>query len=58
MSEARRISLLDYYRRLGGSVEEAIKAERDGADYVALSPVFNTASKEDAKDMGWKSWRC
>jgi thiamine-phosphate pyrophosphorylase len=31
-----------------GSVEEALAAERDGADYVALSPVFGTASKADA----------
>ena len=31
-----------------GSVEEAEKAVRDGADYVAVSPVFSTASKSDA----------
>jgi thiamine-phosphate pyrophosphorylase len=31
-----------------GNVEEAMKAERDGADYVALSPVFDTKSKADA----------
>lgn len=31
-----------------GSVEEALKAEKDGADYVALSPVFDTLSKADA----------
>ena len=31
-----------------GNVEEALKAERDGADYVALSPVFDTLSKADA----------
>lgn len=31
-----------------GSVEEAVQAEREGADYVALSPVFSTASKHDA----------
>ena len=31
-----------------GSPEEAIKAEKDGASYVALSPVFSTASKDDA----------
>ena len=31
-----------------GSPEEAIKAEKDGADYVALSPVFDTKSKSDA----------
>lgn len=30
------------------SVEEAVRAERDGADYVAVSPVFQTPSKEDA----------
>lgn len=31
-----------------GSVEEALQAEKDGADYVALSPVFDTGSKGDA----------
>jgi thiamine-phosphate pyrophosphorylase len=30
------------------TVEEAVEAEREGADYVALSPTFSTASKEDA----------
>lgn len=30
------------------SVEEAILAEREGADYVALSPTFSTGSKPDA----------
>ena len=33
-----------------GSAEEAIRAERDGADYVAVSPVFSTGSKADAGD--------
>jgi thiamine-phosphate pyrophosphorylase len=31
-----------------GSVAEARDAEREGADYVALSPVFATGSKPDA----------
>jgi thiamine-phosphate pyrophosphorylase len=31
-----------------GTVTEAIAAEDAGADYVALSPVFATASKDDA----------
>jgi len=31
-----------------GSVGEALRAERDGADYIALSPVFTTGSKPDA----------
>lgn len=30
------------------SVEEALKAESDGADYVAVGPVFSTMSKPDA----------
>ena len=33
-----------------GSVAEALAAEADGADYVAVSPVFSTASKYDAGD--------
>jgi thiamine-phosphate pyrophosphorylase len=31
-----------------GTVDEAIRAEQDGADYIALSPVFSTASKYNA----------
>lgn len=31
-----------------GSVEEACRAVEEGADYVALGPVFSTTSKEDA----------
>jgi thiamine-phosphate pyrophosphorylase len=31
-----------------GNAEEALAAEEAGADYVALSPVFSTSSKEDA----------
>jgi thiamine-phosphate pyrophosphorylase len=31
-----------------GSADEAIRAERDGADYVAVSPVYSTGSKADA----------
>ena len=30
------------------SVQEAMRAERDGADYVAISPLFDTGSKDDA----------
>lgn len=31
-----------------GSVEEAVISEREGADYLAISPVFSTASKINA----------
>jgi len=31
-----------------GTLEEAVRAERDGADYVAVSPLFPTSSKNDA----------
>lgn len=31
-----------------GTVEEAVQAGREGADYLALSPTFSTASKDDA----------
>jgi thiamine-phosphate pyrophosphorylase len=30
------------------TVDDALRAERDGADYVALSPVFSTGTKPDA----------
>ena len=31
-----------------GTVDEAVRAEEEGADYIAISPVFSTASKDDA----------
>jgi thiamine-phosphate pyrophosphorylase len=31
-----------------GTVAEAVEAEREGADYIALSPTFSTISKDDA----------
>jgi thiamine-phosphate pyrophosphorylase len=31
-----------------GTLEEALRAERDGADYIGLSPIFHTSSKDDA----------
>jgi thiamine-phosphate pyrophosphorylase len=31
-----------------GTLEEAVRAEQEGADYIALSPVFPTISKNDA----------
>ncbi|MFH0968405.1 MAG: thiamine phosphate synthase [Methanobacteriota archaeon] len=31
-----------------GTVEEAIEAEKEGADYVGVGPVFSTGSKSDA----------
>jgi thiamine-phosphate pyrophosphorylase len=31
-----------------GTVDEAVRAEQDGADYIALSPVFSTSSKYNA----------
>jgi len=47
--EARR--LLPRPRLIGvsaGTKEEAVRAERDGADYVGVGPVFVTATKPDA----------
>lgn len=47
--EARR--LLPRPRLIGvsaGTPEEARRAEREGADYVGVGPVFGTASKPDA----------
>ena len=31
-----------------GTVDEAVRAEQEGADYIAVSPVFSTSSKNDA----------
>jgi thiamine-phosphate pyrophosphorylase len=31
------------------TVEEAVKAESEGADYIGMGPVYNTSSKSDAE---------
>ena len=33
------------------TVEQAVKAERDGADYLGVGAVFNTSTKTDAADV-------
>jgi len=46
---ARRIAPRDFIIGVSvGGVTEAVMAEDAGADYVALSPTFSTASKENA----------
>jgi thiamine-phosphate pyrophosphorylase len=48
-SVARQIALPGFIIGVSvGTVDEAIRAERDGADYIAVSPVFPTASKGNA----------
>ena len=40
------------------NVEEALKAEQNGADYVGLGPIFDTTTKNDAGDgIGLESIR-
>ncbi len=49
VAEARR--LLGSGRILGasaGTVEDAVRAEREGADYLGVGPVFPTGTKPDA----------
>ena len=51
LSEARRLMPKSTGFLIGisvGNVDEALRAVADGADYVALSPVFDTTSKDDA----------
>lgn len=49
LSVARRVAPRPFIIGLSvGSVREAIQAEEEGADYVAVSPVFTTGSKHDA----------
>jgi thiamine-phosphate pyrophosphorylase len=53
LSAARRISPKGFIIGISvGNMEEAIAAEREGADYVALSPIFPTTSKDDAGPGG------
>lgn len=35
-----------------GNVDEAINAEREGADYLGVGAIFSTTSKSDAIDVG------
>lgn len=49
VQEIRRIVPKDFIVGVSvGNVQEAIDAEKGGASYVALSPVFDTSSKSDA----------
>lgn len=53
--------LLGSHRIIGisaESLEDAIRAEQEGADYVGISPVFSTATKADiAEPIGLKGVR-
>ncbi len=52
VSEARR--LLGRKKIIGASartVEQAVSAERDGADYLGVGAVFGTNTKQDAKNI-------
>jgi thiamine-phosphate pyrophosphorylase len=47
--EARRITPPGFIIGASvGTLEEAVSAVSEGADYIALSPTFDTASKDDA----------
>lgn len=39
------------------SLKEAIKAEKEGADYISVGPIFYTSSKPDLKPIGLNSIR-
>ena len=39
------------------TLEEAIKAQEDGADYIGCGAVFNTSTKKDANDVSIDSLR-
>lgn len=48
IKEARKIAPQLIIGASAGCVQEALNAVNDGADYIAVSPVFDTASKDDA----------
>lgn len=52
IEEARRIVGRGIIGVSTHSVEEAIKAEEDGADYIAIGPVFNTPTKPELVPVG------
>ena len=37
------------------TVEQAVKAERDGADYLGVGAVFSTGTKQDADDVSFET---
>jgi len=39
------------------SLEEAVKAEKDGADYISIGPIFPTPSKPELRPIGLNSVR-
>jgi len=39
------------------SLKEAVKAEKEGADYISIGPIFRTASKPDLRPIGLGSIR-
>ncbi len=53
MQEARKVMGLD--RVIGISthtVDQAVEAEREGADYIGFGPVFSTSTKDAGQPMG------
>lgn len=40
-----------------GNVEEAVKAEKAGADYIGVGAVFETSTKKDAKNLSVEKLR-
>jgi len=36
------------------SLEEALKAKEEGADYIGIGSIFPTSSKEDAEKLSWE----
>ncbi|WP_339063360.1 thiamine phosphate synthase [Tepidibacillus marianensis] len=53
IEEIRRLSPPTF--KIGVSartIEEAIRAEQDGADYLGMGAIYSTATKEDAKTIG------
>jgi thiamine-phosphate pyrophosphorylase len=48
---ARRVAPKNFIIGVSAStLQEALDAERDGADYIGLGPVFPTTSKDDARE--------
>jgi len=49
---ADRLAAMRIVGRSTHSLEEALAAERDGADYIGVGPVFPTATKPGARPVG------
>jgi thiamine-phosphate pyrophosphorylase len=50
----QQVAISEAYETIFSSVEEALCAEKGGADYLGVGAVFPTSSKDDASDVSFE----